>query len=219
MNKSAMRDQIVNIILSASFWLSVTLAYSKTAELLSIFAPHTFIGFTGIEWMFGYLAAFLVEGIFVTMKYRLQAPQNDVARLWTIGLAVGTWAISMLAQVLDSYIYADFVPKVSLLPGEVQTALAFLIPAIPVLVMGAITLADAAHYSHGETNSSAGRSYNRQMLFAEDIGQSPRLPEQSDRVLGRPAMSPQLNRTAGNGGNGQAQIKVREVPAENTFPL
>lgn len=218
--KSDQRDRIVGIIITLSFWLSVALAYSKTAELLSIFSPHNFLGYTGIGWVYGYMAALLVEGIFVTMKYRLQQPQNDDARLWTIGLAVGTWGVSMLAQILDSYIYADFVPKVSGLPIEIQTALAFLIPAIPVLVMGAITLADAAHYSRGDSNSSVGRSYNRQMQFAQEMSPAPLLPpDQSERVLGRPVMSPQPRKAAGNGGNGQSQIKVMEVPAENEFPL
>ena len=127
-------------ISEGAFWLAIVLSFWRTADLLTYFSPDVFMGFSGLRGWFGFANATLVEGTFVVSKYRLQRKINSLARVWAIVMAVGAWVFSAVIQGLDVYVNQGRIDE---LPPEMRLALNWIVPAIPIIVAGVITVADA----------------------------------------------------------------------------
>ena len=144
MTKDDSEFDVTNLFLTAisegAFWLAIVLSFWRTADLLTYFSPDVFMGFSGLRGWFGFAYATLVEGTFVVSKYRLQRKINPLARVWAILMAVGAWVFSAIIQGLDVYVNQG---RINELPPEMQLALNWIVPAIPIIVAGVITVADA----------------------------------------------------------------------------
>ena len=127
-------------ISEGAFWLAIVLSFWRTADLLTYFSPDVFMGFSGLRGWFGFANATLVEGMFVVAKYRLQRKLNPLARVWAILMAIGAWVFSAVIQGLDVYVNQG---RINELPPEMRLALNWIVPAIPIIVAGVITVADA----------------------------------------------------------------------------
>lgn len=144
MTKDESEFDVTNLFLTAisegAFWLAIVLSFWRTADLLTYFSPDVFMGFQGLRGWFGFANATLVEGTFVVSKYRLQRKINPLARVWAVIMAVGAWVFSAVIQGLDVYVNQG---RINELPPEMRLALNWIVPAIPIIVAGVITVADA----------------------------------------------------------------------------
>ena len=151
-NSNAVYRAFLEIIKEGIFWFAIAIAYFKTAELMSYFSPKQIMGFVGIEQWYGLGAAALVEGTFVVMKYRLQFDDNPYSKLFSAVMAIGAVTMSFIAQGLDTAVVKGTVEN---LPLIVQQFMGVFVPAIPVIVMAAITISDAVTRQYrGSTEST-----------------------------------------------------------------
>ena len=151
-NSNAVYRAFLEIIKEGIFWFAIAIAYFKTAELMSYFSPKQIMGFVGIEQWYGLGAAALVEGTFVVMKYRLQFDDNPYSKLFSAVMAIGAVTMSFIAQGLDTAVVKGTVEN---LPLIVQQFMGVFVPAIPVIVMTAITISDAVTRQYrGSTEST-----------------------------------------------------------------
>lgn len=123
------------IIENFIFFVGSVLLFAKTSDLMTAFAPHSFMGYTGIESIYGFVAACLVEGVFVLTKILVSRSPNALAWMWNIVLIVVTFAISALAQTIDSFVVRD---TLSSQPSEIQLLVQWGVPMIPSLVVAII---------------------------------------------------------------------------------
>src|SRR3990167_8238889 len=89
------------VIENLIFFVGSLLLFAKTSDLMTAFAPHTFMGYVGVEAIYGFTSALLVEGVFVLTKLLIGRSPNALAWLWNIVLISATFAISALAQTID----------------------------------------------------------------------------------------------------------------------
>jgi len=157
MTKDESEFDVTGLFLTAisegAFWLAIVLSFWRTADLLTYFSPDVFMGFSGLRGYFGFANATLVEGTFVVSKYRLQRKINPLARVWAILMAVGAWVFSAVIQGLDVYVNQGRINELS---PEMKLALNWIVPAIPIIVAGVITVADAMTRDYSQKTGQQG---------------------------------------------------------------
>lgn len=124
----------------AVFILGAVLMFAKTAELLSAFAPRSWLGYVGIESLYGMVSAIMVEGLVVAIKFSNDPvlsgkPKNIATWLTNIVIMIVPFAISLLAQPLDAFVIQGTLVNQ---PVEVQILVFWGVPMVPGLIMGLI---------------------------------------------------------------------------------
>ena len=125
------------LVWNGVFIIAALVLFSKTADLFTAFAPSQLLGYEGIESYYGMVVALMVEGIFVASKFMIASSKNPIAWLWNFGLMVITFAISAVAQSVDSIVVAGTLASQ---PVEIQLAVTWLVPMVPAAVVGMILL-------------------------------------------------------------------------------
>lgn len=121
------------LIENAAFILGALLMFSKTVDLMSAFAPKVFLGYVGIEGIYGLAVGLMIEGMLVALKFGLGRPKNVIEWGWNILLILAPFVISALAQVFDSFVIRD---TLSQQPQEIQVFVMWFVPSIPTLIVG-----------------------------------------------------------------------------------
>lgn len=121
------------IVENGVFLLGAVLMFSKTVDLMSAFAPRSFMGYVGVESFYGLAVGLMVEGMLVALKISLGKPKNVLEWGWNIMLIVAPFIISAFAQVFDSFIVRETLDKQ---PAEVQWLVTWGVPSIPTLIVG-----------------------------------------------------------------------------------
>lgn len=125
-----------SLIMMAVFGLGLFLTFSKTADLMAGFAPQSFLGYTGIESIYGVCAALLVDGTIALMKLKSLfggRARNAIEWVWDMILTVFPFLISGFAQVFDSFMVRQ---TLSSQPPEIQLIANWGIPLIPIAIVG-----------------------------------------------------------------------------------
>lgn len=124
----------------AVFILGAVLMFAKTAELLSAFAPKEWLGYVGIESLYGAVSAVMVEGLFVAIKLANDPVLNGRThslRTWITNAVVMTipFLISIFAQPIDAFVVQGTLSEQ---PAEVQLLVSWGVPMVPGLIVGMI---------------------------------------------------------------------------------
>ncbi len=115
-----------------TFGLGMLLMFSKTVDLMSAFAPQTILGYTGLETFYGIAVGVLVEGALFVMKLTLTRARNVLDWLWNVAVVVLPFAISGLAQVVDSFLVRNTLASQ---PNWVQVLVQWGVPSIPTTII------------------------------------------------------------------------------------
>lgn len=128
-----------DVILFGAFLLGAGLMFSKTSDLMTNFAPSEFMGYEDIELIYGIGVSLMVEGLMVAMKFKsmFQRAKNMIEWGWDVVLTLVPFAISALAQSIDSFVIKDTLADQ---PGEIQLLIQWGVPAIPAVVIGLIVV-------------------------------------------------------------------------------
>src|SRR3990167_8863584 len=96
-----------SVLENAAFILGAFLLFSRTSDLMTAFAPSSFLGYAGIEAVYGMLSALMVEGVLFGIKISIGRLRNSIAWLWNILLLAVVFIISALAQTVDSFVVRE----------------------------------------------------------------------------------------------------------------
>lgn len=118
---------------NGAFVVAALLLFSKTADLFTAFAPSNLFGYEGVEWYYGAVCGLVIEGVFVTAKFLIDKSKTPLIWVYNAVLMGVTFAISALAQSVDSMLVRD---TLSQQPAEVQLAVTWLVPMVPALIVG-----------------------------------------------------------------------------------
>lgn len=126
-----------DIILFGAFILGAILMFSKTSDLMTNFAPSSFMGYEGNSAIYGMGVALMVEGLMVAMKFKamFERAKGMIEWAWDIILTLVPFGISAAAQSIDSFIIKDTLASQ---PSEIQLLVTWGVPAIPAVVIGLI---------------------------------------------------------------------------------
>ena len=124
-----------SVLENAAFILGAFLLFSRTSDLMTAFAPASFLGYTGIEAVYGMLSALMVEGLLFSIKFSIGRSRNSIAWVWNIILLAVTFGISALAQSIDSFVVRETLTSQ---PAEIQWAISWGVPLIPAIVVGVL---------------------------------------------------------------------------------
>lgn len=122
-----------SVVENLTFVLGMGLMFSKTVDLLTAFAPTSFMGYVGVEGYYGLACGLLVEGALVVMKFLLPYSKNPAQWLWNAALILTPFLISALAQPIDSMIVRQTIVDQ---PQEIQLFVTWFVPSIPTLIIG-----------------------------------------------------------------------------------
>jgi hypothetical protein len=122
----------------AVFVLGAVLMFAKTSELLSAFAPKEWLGYVGIESIYGAVSALMVEGLFVAIKITndpvLNGRNNSISQWFTNAfIMLFPFAISVFAQPIDAFVISGSLANQ---PPELQVLVSWGVPMIPGLIVG-----------------------------------------------------------------------------------
>ena len=131
-NKINLGSGCAFLVENGVFVLGMVLMFSKTVDLMSIFAPAQFMGYEDVAAWYGFAVGVMIEGALVVMKFTIGTPKNLIEWLWTILLLIVTFSISAFAQVFDSFIIMDTLQEQ---PEEIQAILSWFVPSIPTLIV------------------------------------------------------------------------------------
>lgn len=120
------------VVENVVFMLGMFLMFAKTVDLMSAFAPSSFMGYTGVEYWYGFAVGCMVEGALIVMKFLVGRPKNVIEWVWNVILLVVPFAISALAQVFDSFMVRDVIGKQ---PESIQQFVAWFVPSIPTIIV------------------------------------------------------------------------------------
>ena len=120
------------------FILGAVLMFAKTSELLSTFAPKEWLGYVGIESLYGAVSALMVEGLFVAIKLTndpvLNGRNHSISQWFTNAvIMVFPFVISVFAQPIDAFVIQG---TLSNQPQELQVLVSWGVPMIPGLIVG-----------------------------------------------------------------------------------
>jgi len=124
-----------SVLENAAFILGAFLLFSRTSDLMTAFAPSSFLGYEGIEAVYGMLSALMVEGLLFSIKFSIGRSRNSVAWVWNLVLLAVTFSISAWAQTIDSFVVRQTLSEQS---AELQWAVAWGVPLIPAIIVGVL---------------------------------------------------------------------------------
>jgi hypothetical protein len=127
-------------VLGLSMFVAAAMLYFKTAQVMTVFAPSTMFGYTGLEVLFGNISALLVEGIIVALHF-IPSVQNDSAKVFKWFL----FAISGFCQVVDGFVVQNTLAQQ---PESIQFVVSWGVPLIPTVIFLGLLVIGA---NHGET--------------------------------------------------------------------
>lgn len=147
------------------FILGSVLMFAKTSELLAAFAPKEWLGYVGIESIYGAVSALMVEGLFVTIKIIndpvLNGRNRSISQWFTNAvIMLFPFGISVLAQPLDAFVIQGSLASQ---PEELQLLVVWGVPMIPGLIVGMLlfksliaSLPDGILANFGESKNGEG---------------------------------------------------------------
>ena len=205
MNRRSTSDFFLSFVSELVFWLALSMAFLKTAELMTYFAPDTFMGFRGLSGIIGVLSALSVEGMFAVMKYRIVRDDNPTSKIANVCIAVVLWAMSFAAQSLDTFVQKGRIDE---LPSEILFILNYGVPAIPVIVVGMMAVADAVFSGNKQSDNRHEQSRKSQ----NSVNQQPQ--GQTQKQGGQPNRGNQPKQNRPPVGQGQQSKNGKMTPAK-----
>ena len=191
-----------SVLENAAFMLGAFLLFSRTSDLMTAFAPKTFLGYEGIEAVYGMMAALMVEGLLFAVKFSIVKSKNSIAWVWNIVLLAVTFGISALAQSIDSFVVRETLTSQ---PAEIQWAISWGVPLIPAIVVGVLMVKSVfdsvppgalAGFGTRKAGAQAADDYP----FPKQIGAAKKQAEFAARQNGRQAGSEPIPEQAERGG-------------------
>jgi hypothetical protein len=114
-------------ILGIGIVVAAAMLFFKTAEVMSIFAPDTVFGYTGLQDMYGFVTALLVEGMCLALHFIPEMKINFPAQVFKWFL----FAVSGFCQVVDGFIIQNTLANQ---PDSIKFLVEWGVPLIPTAI-------------------------------------------------------------------------------------
>jgi hypothetical protein len=124
-------------VLGLAMFVAAIMLYFKTAQVMTVFAPSTMFGYTGLEVLFGNVSALLVEGIILALHF-IPSMQNDSAKVFKWFL----FSISAFCQVVDGFVVQN---TLSQQPESIRFLVSWGVPLIPTLIFLGLLIIGVNH--------------------------------------------------------------------------
>lgn len=143
-NPTPTQDQIggrscIQVLSLIVFLWGALMMFPKTVDLLSKFSPDEFLGYVGLAAYWAMGSALLIEGVMVVMKIKtwISPARNLIEWGWDAILTLIPYILSMLAQIFDGMVVRETITQQ---PEEIQLLITFLVPALPGLMIGLLSI-------------------------------------------------------------------------------